>query len=33
MIDGSSHFFNESTDLVTQMRLGYIADGATLGQY
>jgi prepilin-type N-terminal cleavage/methylation domain-containing protein len=33
MIDGSSHFFNESTDLVTQMRLGYIADGATLGEY
>ncbi|HEV7223366.1 MAG TPA: DUF1559 domain-containing protein [Pirellulales bacterium] len=33
MADGSTHFINESTDLLTQQRLGFIADGATLAGY
>ena len=31
MADGSTHFISESTDLLTQKYLGFIADGVTLG--
>lgn len=33
MVDGSTRFFSEATDLTLQMRLGYIADGAALGNF
>ncbi|HVX64831.1 MAG TPA: DUF1559 domain-containing protein [Pirellulales bacterium] len=33
MLDGSVRFISETTDLLTQQRLGYIADGAVLGDF
>ncbi len=33
MADGSVHFINETTNLLTLQRLGTIGDGATLGSY
>ncbi len=33
MADGSVRFVNESTNLITLQRMGYIGDGATLGDF